>query len=105
MELSQQTHGLQGDAALLLQRMVMRIPAEQPLMGAQRRFDLDVLRQHRDIVHAQAIRRLALGLQKILDAVLGHDARGFLRQRAAQILGSLRKLFRHGFYCSDPLLE
>ena len=34
-------------------------------------------------LHAQPIGRLALRLQEILDAVLGHDARGLLRESAA----------------------
>jgi hypothetical protein len=61
----------------------MGIAPEQSLMRAQGIFDLDVLRQHRDIVHPEAIRRFALGLQEILNAVLGHDSRGLLRESAA----------------------
>ena len=72
------------------------IAPEQALVRAQRGFDFDVFRQHRDIVHAQAVRRLALGLQEILDAVFGHDARRLLGESAAQILGTLRKLLGHG---------
>ena len=83
LKLGQHAHGVERDAALFLQGVVMGIAPEQPLMRAQRGLDLDVLRQHRDIVDAEAIRRLALGLQKILDAVFGHDSRGLLRESAA----------------------
>jgi hypothetical protein len=61
----------------------MGIAPEQPLVRAQRILDLDVLRQHRDIVHSEPIRRFALGLQKIFNAVFGHDPRGLLRESAA----------------------
>ena len=61
----------------------MGIAPEQSLMRAQGIFDLDVLRQHRDIVHAQAIRCFALGLEEIFYAVLGHDSRGLLCESAA----------------------
>jgi len=50
---------------------------------AQRGFDLDVFRQYGDIVHSQPIRRLALGLQEILDAVFGHEPRCLLGESAA----------------------
>ena len=58
-------------------------------MRAQCRFDFDVFGQYGDVVHAEPVGRLALGLQEILDAVLGHDARGFLSQSTAQIFGTL----------------
>ena len=96
LKLLQHAHGVQGDAALFLQGVVMRIAAEQALMLAQRRLDFDVFGQHGDIVDAQSVRRLALGLQEILDAVFGHDARRFLGQSAAQILCTLRKFLGHG---------
>jgi hypothetical protein len=35
-------------------------------------------------------------LQEILDAVFGHDPRSLLREGAAQILCTLRKLLSHG---------
>ncbi len=85
----------QGDAALFLQGHVVRIAPEQSLMRAQRRFDLDVFRQYRNVVHAQPVRRLALGLKKIPDPVFGHDARGLLGESAAQILCTLRKFLGH----------
>ena len=46
----------------------------------------------RAVGDAEALGRLALGGQEIADAVLGHDARGFLRERAAQVLGALAAL-------------
>ena len=61
----------------------MRIAAEQPLVLAQRRFDLDILRQHGDVVHPQPVRGLAFGLQEVLDAVLGHDPRRLESEGAA----------------------
>jgi hypothetical protein len=63
--------------------VVVRIPPEKTLMGAQGGLDLDVLRQDGDVVDAQTIRCLAFGLEKVLYAVLGHDAGGFLSQRSA----------------------
>ncbi|MGO9038613.1 MAG: hypothetical protein ACLQKH_11575 [Steroidobacteraceae bacterium] len=67
----------------------MRIAAEQALMLAQRSFDFDVFGQYGDVVDAEPVGRLALGLQEIPYAVLGHDARGFPSQCAAQGFGAL----------------
>ena len=96
LELAQHAHRIQGDAALFFQGGVVGIAPEQSLMFAQRGYDFDVFRQHRDIIHAQPIRRLALCLQEILDAVFGHDSRRFLSESAAQILCTLRKFLGHG---------
>ena len=79
-------------------RVVVGVAPEEPLMGAQGRLDFDVFGQHGDVVDAQPVRRFALGLQKILDAVLGHDAGGFLGERAAQVLGALRIFLGHRGY-------
>ena len=95
-EFAQHAHRVEGDAALLPQRMVVRIAVEQALVLAQGRLDFHVFRQHGDIVDAQPVGRLALGLQEILDAVLGHDPRRFLGEGAAQVLCTLRKLLGHG---------
>ncbi|MGO9037809.1 MAG: hypothetical protein ACLPX1_17490 [Steroidobacteraceae bacterium] len=67
----------------------MRIAAEQALMLAQRSFDFDVFGQYGDVVDAEPVGRFALGLPEIPYAVLGHDARRFLSQSAAQVLGAL----------------
>ena len=83
MELRQNPHGVECDAPLFLQGVIMGIPPKEALVRAQRILDLDVFRQHRNIVDAEAICRLALGLQKILNAVFGHDSRGLLRESAA----------------------
>ena len=64
---------------------------EQPVIFRERVFDLPVLRQHRSVGNAEAFRRLALGGEEIADAMLGHDARGFLRERAPQVLGPWRQ--------------
>ena len=83
LELRQNPHGVECDAPLFLQGVIMGIAPEQALVRAQRIFYLDVLRQHCDIVYAQTIRCLALRLQEIFNAVLGHDSRGLLRESAA----------------------
>jgi len=64
-------------------------------MFPERRLDLDVLRQYCDIVDTQPVGRLALGLQEILDSVLGHDPRGLLGERSSQVFGTLGELLDH----------
>jgi hypothetical protein len=83
LKLCQNPHGVERDAPLFLQGVIMGIAPEEALMRAQRSFDLDVLWQYRDIVDAQAIGRVALRLQEIFNAVLFHDSRCLLRESAA----------------------
>ena len=74
-----------------MQRREVRFPAEQPLVLRERLLDLAVLRQERGAIgYPEALGRLALGHQEVADAVLGHDARGFLRQRPAQVVAAGR---------------
>ncbi|MFO1503369.1 MAG: hypothetical protein U1F39_06095 [Steroidobacteraceae bacterium] len=73
----------------------MLVAAEQPLICQQRGFDLGVLRQERAFDDAIAFRGLALGKLVILDAMLGHEPGGFLRHRAAQVIGSSRGALGH----------
>jgi hypothetical protein len=78
-------------AALRAQAFDVRFAAEQALVVGERDLDLAVLRQHRRHVgHAEALGGLALGDEEILHAVLGHDARGLLRQCAPQIVAAGR---------------
>ena len=88
LEVRQHLHGRQRGAALRRERFAVPRAAEQALVFGQRVFDLRVLRQHRTVGDAEAFGRLALGGEEIADAVLRHDARRFLRERAAQILGA-----------------
>src|SRR5688572_21748280 len=76
--------------------------AEQTLILRQRVFDLGVLRQHRAVGDAEPLRGLALGGEEIADAVLRHDARGFLRQGPAQILGAWVQLLHAQKIGSEP---
>jgi len=77
--------------ALRVQRLEVRGAAEEALVLGQRALDLTVLRQHGGAVHhPEALGGLALGHQEIADAVLGHEARGFLGQRAPQVLAAGR---------------
>ena len=76
---------MQRCAPLVTQRLRMRVGGEQALIFDQRRLDFGVFRQRRAIGDAEALGRLALGQQVIVDAVLAHDARRFLRDRAAQL--------------------
>ena len=95
LELVEQTHGIERDSTLFLQGVIVGVTAEKPLMFPERRLDLDVLRQYGDIVDPQPVGRLALGLQEIFDAVLGHDTRRFLGERSAQVFGALGKFLGH----------
>ena len=79
-----------------MQRFRMRVAAEQPLVFHQRFLDLDVLRQYRRPVRdSEPLRGLAFGYEKIPYAVFGHDARGFLCQRAPQVLSAAWVFFSH----------
>ena len=79
----------QRSAPLRMQRREVRFAAEQSLVLGERALDLAVLRQQcRAIGDPEALGRLALGDQEIAYAVLGHDARGFLRQRAPDIVAA-----------------
>ncbi len=64
----------------------MRVAAEQPLVGDQRFLDLGVAGQRAFLGDAEALGGLALGGAEVLDAVLGHDARGLLGDGAAKVL-------------------
>ena len=68
----------------------MRVAAEQALVFRQRVLDLGVARQRAVVGDAEALGGLALGGQEVVDAVLGHDARGFLREGAAQVFAAWR---------------
>src|SRR5882762_7125297 len=93
--------------ALGVQRLEVRGAAEQALILGERTLDLTVLRQHAGAVHhPEAFGGLALGHQEIADAVLGHEARGLLRQRAPQVLAGVHlslacaRGVRRSFRCS-----
>jgi hypothetical protein len=85
IETLQQAHRLQRRPAQRAQRRRMRMCFEQPVMCGQCRFDLRVLRQHRDICGAKALGRLAFCQSVVVDTLLGHDACRFLRQRHSQL--------------------
>ena len=59
-----------GDALRMLVGLVERA------VGAQLRLDLVVAGQRLGLGRAELPRRLALGEREVVDAVLGHDARG-----------------------------
>ena len=61
---------------------------EQTLMIGERGFDFGVLRQDGDVRRAQSLGSLALRQAVIVDALLRHDSRCFLRQRRAAIVGA-----------------
>jgi hypothetical protein len=72
-----------------VQRLDVRLAAEQALVLGERVFDLDIPGQHRcDVRDAHALRRLALRDQKVPNTVLRHDSRSFLCQRAPQVVRS-----------------
>src|ERR1700749_4055225 len=71
------------------------IAAEQPLIFDQGFLDLDVLRQHGAIGHAEAFGRFALGDQEITDAMFGHDPCGFLGERTSQMFTADAQSFSH----------
>jgi hypothetical protein len=73
----------------------MRVRLEQTVMSGERRLDLRVLRQHRDVSRIQALGSLALGEAVVVDALFRHDPRGFLGQRPSQLLRSRVASFRH----------
>ena len=63
----------------------MAAGVEQSLILGQRLFDFGIARQRAAIGDAEALGGLALGGQKVMDAMLRHDARRLLGERAAQI--------------------
>ena len=91
LELLEVAHGGQGGAALRVQGLEVRGAAEEALVVGERLLDLAVLRQDGGALRdAEALGGLALGDEEVTHAVLGHDARRFLRQRAAQVIGARR---------------
>ena len=66
----------------------MRISGEEPLILDQRRLNLGVLGKRRSVGDTQSLSCFAFGQQVIVDAVLAHDARRFLRDCAAQLLNA-----------------
>ena len=84
LEFAQAMHHVGGHLTLRVERLDMRLAAEQSLILAQGVFDFGVARQHRPVDDAEAFGRLAFGEQKIAHAMLGHHARRFLREGAAQ---------------------
>ena len=63
----------------------MTAGVEQALIFGQRIFDFGVARQRAAVGDAEALGRLALGGQEIMNTVLRHDARRLLGERAAQV--------------------
>ena len=69
----------------------MAVPAKEALVLGERPLDLAVLWQERRAIdHTETLGSLAFGHEEIADAVFGHDARSFLRQRAPQVVGARR---------------
>ena len=68
---------------------------EQPMMISERRFDFGILRQDGDICSAQALGRLALGETIVVNAMLRHDARGFLSDSASQVFSAWTHSLAH----------
>ncbi len=95
LEARQLAHGVQRGAALGMQGLGVRVAAEQPLVFHQRRFDFGVLGQHGAVGDPEALGGLALGDQEVADAVLGHDPRGFLGERAPQVFTANAQSFWH----------
>jgi len=88
IELVQQFHRIECRAALLRDRVRVLVRDEQPLVLDERRFDLGILRERRVFADAEAFRRLALREQVVVHAVLEHDARGLLGERAAHVVAT-----------------
>ena len=96
LKLAQVAHGAERRAALSVQRFRVRLAAEQALVFGESDLDFGILRQHGGAVRdAEAFRGFALGREEVADAVLGHDARGFLRQRTPQVLVPCRMFLAH----------
>ena len=102
-EIREHLHGRERGATLPRQGLTVLRAAEQPVILGQRILDLAVLGQHRSVGNAEALGGLALGREEIADALLRHDARGFLRERAPQILGTWRQ-FLHDQKIGSGLL-
>ena len=94
-EIREHLHRGQRRTALSRQSLAVLGAAEQPVILGERVFDLAILRQHRSIGNTETLGGLALGGEEIADAMLRHDPRGFLRERAPQVLGTWRQ-FLHG---------
>jgi hypothetical protein len=77
---------VQRGAALRLQSQLVAARVEQALILRQSVLDLGIARQGTGIGNPETLGRLALGGQEIVDAVLDHDARRLLGERAAQIV-------------------
>jgi hypothetical protein len=95
LKIGEQLHGRKCRAALGGQGLAVFCATEQAVVFGERVLDLRILRQHRTVGYAESLGGFALGGEEIADAVLRHDARRFLRQRAAQILSAWGQLL-HG---------
>src|SRR4029079_14789571 len=69
----------------------MPASSEQALILGERVLDLRVAREDGTVHDPEPFRGLALRGEEIPYTVLGHDARGFLRERATQVLGAWRQ--------------
>ena len=82
----QHAHGVAGGTPQAQQVAGLGITLEQGLVGGQGLFDLGVGRQVLARRQAQLLRRLALGLHEVVDAVLGDQPGCTLGQFQAQFL-------------------
>src|SRR5581483_2542321 len=76
MKALERTHRLERDAAQLFDQPRVFVGVVERAVGAQLRLDLVVARQRLCIERAELARGFTLGKREIVDAVLGHDARG-----------------------------
>ena len=74
----QELHGLHGGFATLAQCVRLRAGIEPTLLLASHRFDLRQSRPQGFVVNAQARRRLAPGMLKVVKAALAEQTRRFL---------------------------
>jgi hypothetical protein len=78
VERSKKLHGLDGRLSPLSQQLWLAVGEKQALVFTQRILNLEVARECLRIEDAQAFGRLQLGVVKIADAVLAHQASCFL---------------------------
>ena len=79
MKICQQTHGGQCDRALSQQLLRVLVATKQALMLDQCILYFAVAGQLTLVEHAIAFGGFAFGSEKVANAVLGHQPRGFLR--------------------------
>jgi hypothetical protein len=92
LERGEKAHRLDGGLASLSQQLRLAVGEKQALVFAQRLLDLQIARQRLRFENAQSFGCLQLGVVKIADTVLAHQAGGFLGDAHAIALQAIMRV-------------